>query len=673
MPAADGIGSARGATVDPARGGTDAATPGAGDDDRSRTRAGPSPAALAAERWADALRAATLLAVDPWGFGGLALKAGHGPVRERLLTVVRRLMPEGSPWRRVPIHAGDDRLLGGLDLTATLAAGRPVGQAGLLAEADGGVLLLAMAERVPAATAARLCAALDTGECAVAREGLAAARPARFGVVALDEGTGDDPPPAAALLERLAFRLDLADVPPSVAAAFDGERDVARAVPARAAAADDDAPDRVAVAAARARLGTVTVDDAVLRALCATAAALGVDSARASLMALRAARAAAALEGRDAVDHDDAALAARLVLAPRATRWPAPADAPPEQEPEPPPAPDDAPRDPSDAPAPDDAQSPREPDAPLDDVVLEAARAAIPADLLAGLMLAAGLAGAGGSGRAGVLRAGRLRGRPAGTRPGLPRDGARLALVDTLRAAAPWQPLRRREAATRPDAARATAGTSPRLSLRASDLRVSRLQERTETTTIFVIDASGSAALHRLAEAKGAVELLLADCYVRRDRVAVVAFRGRGAEVLLPPTRSLVRAKRSLAGLPGGGGTPLASGIDAAATLADAVVRRGGSPIVVLLTDGRANVARDGAGGRARATEEAIDAARRLRAGGHAALLLDTSSQPAPAAQALAATMAAAYVPLPRADADAIARPVRAMAGAARRGPGRGR
>ena len=620
--------------------------------------AGPSAAEVATLRWIDALRAAALLAVDPWGFGGVALAAGHGPVRERWLTVFRSLLPSGSPWRRVPIHAGDDRLLGGLDLTATLAAGRPVGQAGLLAEADGGVLLLAMAERVSASTAARLCAALDSGECAVAREGLAAARPARFGVVALDEGAGDDPPPAAALLERLAFRLDLSEVPLAVATAFDG---------------DADSPDRAAVAAARARIAAVTVDDAVLRALCGTAAALGVDSARPALMALRAARAAAALDGRDAVTDEDAALAARLVLAPRATRWPSPADAsPPEPPPDPPPPPPDAGRDTPEAG--DDDPPPRDPDAPLEDVVLEAAKAAIPADLLSGLMLAASAAGTSGSGRAGVLRAGRLRGRPAGTRPGTPRDGARLALVDTLRAAAPWQPLRRREAAAataRGRGAAAPQAAPRRLSLRASDLRVSRLQQRTETTTIFAIDASGSSALHRLAEAKGAVELLLADCYVRRDRVAVVAFRGRGAEVLLPPTRSLVRAKRSLAGLPGGGGTPLASGLDAAAALADAVVRRGGSPIVVLLTDGRANVARDGAGGRAKAVDEAVDAARRLRAGGHAALLLDTSPQPAAAAQALAAAMAAAYVPLPRADAEAIARPVRAMAGAAGRVRGR--
>jgi magnesium chelatase subunit D len=152
----------------------------------------------------------------------------------------------------------------------------------------------------------------------------------------------------------------------------------------------------------------------------------------------------------------------------------------------------------------------------------------------------------------------------------------------------------------------------------------------------------------------------------------VVAFRGRAAEVLLPPTRSLVRAKRSLAGLPGGGGTPLASGIDAVAGLADGVARRGGSPVLVFLTDGRANVARDGSGGRARADQDARDAARRLRVAGHATLLLDTSPQPAASARTLAADMAAAYVPLPRADAASIAAPVRAATGlGARRPPGR--
>ena len=620
----------------------------------------------AALLWSEALEVAALLAVDPWRLGGVVLSAAQGPVREQWLTSLKSLLPQGSPWRRIPLHAGDDRLLGGLDLGATLAAGRPIAQTGLLAEADGGMVLLAMAERAPGSTVSRLCATLDTGECVLARDGLAARHPARFGVVALDESTGDDPPPAAALQERLAFRLDLASVPVGVAALFAGLD-----------TAGEDAADPVAleakqaVVAARARLDTVTIDDDTLAALCGTAAALGIESARAGLMAVRAARAAAALAGRSVVSAEDAALAARRVLAPRATRWPDPEPPEPAPEPpEPPPPPE------STDPPPDDPESepPPSPDSaqPLEEVVLEAARAAIPADLLATLMAAAGPVGGGAGGRVGAVRTSTLRGRPMGARPGRPRDGTRLALVDTLRAAAPWQPLRRREALARAAAATQSPTPPPRMALRTEDLRVSRLRERTETTTVFVIDASGSAALHRLAEAKGAIELLLADCYVRRDRVAVIAFRGRSAEVLLPPTRSLVRAKRSLAGLPGGGGTPLASAIDTAAGLVDGVARRGGSPVVVFLTDGRANVARDGSGGRAQADADAQDAARRMRLAGRAAVLvLDTSPQPAPSAHSLALNLGARYVPLPRADSAAIAAPVRAASTAARtpRGP----
>jgi magnesium chelatase subunit D len=136
--------------------------------------------------------------------------------------------------------------------------------------------------------------------------------------------------------------------------------------------------------------------------------------------------------------------------------------------------------------------------------------------------------------------------------------------------------------------------------VRKEDFHVARFRQLGQTTTVFVVDASGSLALNRLAETKGAVELLLADCYVRRDSVAVLAFRGKTAEVLLPPTRSLARAKRSLAGLPGGGGTPLANAIDAAGAMADQIRRKGETPILVLLTDAKANIARDGSPGRSR-------------------------------------------------------------------------
>ena len=96
--------------------------------------------------WLDALQAARLLAVDPHGLGGVQVHAGHGPVRDAWLTLLQTLLPASTPMRRLPLSISDDRLLGGLDLAATLHAGRPVVQRGLLAEADRGVIVAAMAE-----------------------------------------------------------------------------------------------------------------------------------------------------------------------------------------------------------------------------------------------------------------------------------------------------------------------------------------------------------------------------------------------------------------------------------------------------------------------------------------------------------------------------------------------
>jgi magnesium chelatase subunit D len=567
--------------------------------------------------WADAVTAATLFAVDPAGTGGVALRAPAGAVRDAWFAAFRAALPAGLPLRRMPVQMDDSRLLGGIDLSATLRAGHPVAARGLLAEADGGVVVLAMAERLSPATAARLSATLDSGEVATARDGLTFTSPARIGLVACDEGIDDEAPPAA-LLDRLAFRCDLGAIAPRAAIAA--------------------APDAAAIAAARIRLPHVTVDDEILTALCATAEALGVASLRAVLLALAVARAAAALAGRDAVEEADAITAGRLVLAPRATTLPE--GPPPEEQAEPPPEPEP----PADS---DDDDSPPPDIAELAEIILEAARAAIPAGLLEGLRAAALRAPAGPqAGRAGAPQTSRLRGRPFGTRRAAPRSGARLNLIETLRAAAPWQRIRRAETG------------QARIQLRPDDFHITRFRQRSETTTVFVVDASGSQALNRLAEAKGAAERLLADCYVRRDRVAVLAFRGSAADLLLPPTRSLVRAKRSLAGLPGGGGTPLATGIDAAVALAEAIRRQGGTPALVLLTDGQGNIARDGTPGRARAQADATAAARRLRP--FASILIDTSPRPRPAGQSLAAEMGARYLPLPYADPALLSRAVQA-------------
>ena len=588
-----------------------------------------------------------MLQVDPFGLGGVRLRAPAGPVRDAWMALLQALAPPGIPLPRLPAAASEDRLLGGLDLSATLAAGRPVAQAGLLHQADRGIVVAAMAERMPAVNATHLCAALDTGAVRLERDGLAQRLPARIAVVALDESRDEDRPISAALADRLGLWVDL--TPLSV----------------RDTVAPDSAMVRE-VALARSRVAEVTVPDDIVQALCAATLALGVDSARAAWAAMRCARAAAALRGEAVADADDAALAARLVLAPRATRQPvaeeAPQeDSPPPQEPpapeEPPQAPDvpDVPEAPGTPPPSEDADPPAEPDRDpqnaqaLEDRLIESAVAAIPAGLLARLASGERVRGrSSDAGRAGAAAASGLHGRPVGSRRGVPRGGQRLHLIDTLRTAAPWQRLRRAQA--RPGA--------PPILVRPDDFHLRRHEQKRSTTTIFALDASGSSALYRLAEAKGAIELLLAECYVRRDQVAVLAFRGAAAEVILPPTRSLVRAKRGLAGLPGGGGTPLAAGLDAAATLAAQVRRAGGTPVVVLLTDGRANVGRDGQGGRARAQEEALAAARALRAQGGSVIVIDTSVRPEPAALALALAAGARYVALPQADAAALSRAV---------------
>jgi len=610
----------------------------------------------------DAATIAALFAVDPVGLGGVALRSPACDNRDQWLALLKSLLPSQTPLRRVPLNINDTALLGGLDLGATLQAGKPIALRGLLSQADGGVLVLAMAERMSLSSAARFGSVLDTGMVALQRDGLDTSAKASLGLVALDEGASDDEQMPAGLADRLAFRLLM------------GAQDE-----------DEEGPEWTAqeVLNARERLSQVTIDDEAVQALCAAALALGIDSLRASVFAVRVARAAAALAGSNTVEEEHTGVAARLVLAPRATRLP-PA-APPENEaqdtpaenqeppknsdsdnksepPEPPSkpdAPDAENKDESNADGDQEEAQDEDPGLPenIAELVLEAAQAAIPSGLLARLKMGQlHRAKTPTSGSAGALQKNALRGRPVGARKGEPRAGQRINVLETLRAAAPWQKLRQRQQAP-------TDGQKQRIVVRKEDFHVTRFRQSGQTTTVFVVDASGSSALNRLAEAKGAVELLLADCYVRRDSVAVLAFRGQTAELILPPTRSLARAKRSLAGLPGGGGTPLAHAIDAAILLADQLRKKGETPIVVLLTDGKGNIARDGSPGRAQAAADALAAATEMRLRGFSTLLVDTSPQAQDAAKNLAQAMGAQYLALPYAGANSLNQAVRAVAG----------
>lgn len=584
---------------------------------------------------------ALLLSIDPWALGGAVLDHPHHEHARWYATLVQQLLPRGAPMRRVPAGVTVDRLYGGVDLASTLAQGRLVAERGVLAGAHGGVVVVPMAERLSIAARTALTGVLDAGEVQMARDGLAERHEAHLCAVLIDDAV-DDECVHPALRDRVAFHVVLD------AAASEELQGLARAEVR--GGWEQRARD------ARHRLTRVSVDEAWVGALCQTADAFGVDSVRAILFALRCARALAAWHGRLMVIEADAERAAALVLAPRATRMPAPPADPSEDDdgsaPEPPPhephqadAPPAAPPvqqdDTPDAPSEDESRAQPTPD--TGELLREAVAAALPPGLLAQL-LARGQSGT-LAGRMGDETVNLMRGRPRGARGGLPRGGARLHLLETLRAAAPWQRVR-------PSATPKPAHT--RVRVRREDFRIRRFVERTGTTVVFMVDASGSSALHRLAEAKGAVELLLTESYARRDRVCLLAFRGTGTELLLPPTRALARAKKVLAALPGGGGTPMAHAIDAALEQAIATKRSGSAPLVVFLTDGRANIARDGTPGRAQAEQDALQAGVRFAQQGIPALFVDTSTRGEPVARRIADSMRARYILLPAADAKAL-------------------
>ena len=605
-------------------------------------------------RTEDAILAAAAVAVAGPALGGLWLRSWHGPRRDAFLQLVDHYARVLSVrTHRIAPHTDPEQLLAGIELSETLRAGRMVRRAGLIENLQGGLLVLAMAERAPLGLLAPMIQALDAQ---------------RVCLLALDESLPDEASLPALLLDRLGLGLDLRDEQALWPADSDlRETEFAQVIAGR-------------LSAAAQAWRQIVIPPEATKALVEAAAQLGILSARPSLYALRLVKVLAAVAGRTAVEADDLAVAVRLVLLPQARQLPASAapeddemqsaeedtrenddaQAVPQNEDEanrPPPPPPESEQDSVTNPPEPEDESSAIPDGAAERLVA-AALAALPKHLLAQLAASSAASRAkavGATGAGAQAMKGRGRGRSIGALPRRkPRSGERLHLLASIRAAAPFQKLRRvsEENTDLGNTSRqAAAGLPHRIHLRPDDLHVHREKKRRGNTTVFVVDASGSMALQRLSEAKGAIEILLADCYVRRDRVAMIAFRGKGAEVLLDPTRSLVAAKRSLTALPGGGGSPVAAGLSLAAQMVEQLKRMGDSTVVVVLTDGRANLTRDGQPGRQQAALEAQQMARLLAVSADKRLLIDTSMRPEPAAQALAAAMRGMYMPMPFAQA----------------------
>ena len=571
---------------------------------------------------ADAEWAAALIALTGETIGGIHLRSPPGPVRDYWLERVKQLSKQ-NPIRKIPANIPEGRLLGGIDLGATLQHGRPIAETGMLGECHGHIVIAAMAERLPRNTVHHLCTALDHGAITVAREGIEAKTPARIALIANDEGTEDESAHAA-LIDRLGIALDMTTL---------GIHDV-----------DDEIFRRRDVERAIDALAYVTMSEEHLTALARLTASLGIDSPRPTLAAAKVARASAALRQSDVVEEEDVARALRLCLIPRAQQLPEMAEPPPEPAPEPEQTDDAEPPPMAEQPPPDEER------------LLEATLAQLPAGLLEQLQTRSARLRQSSTGSAGDQHRHQNRGRPTGVFRGDYRRDGRVNILATLRAAAPWQALRRQEQTQRDSETPAR-----HLQIRRDDIHLTRFQQRRDTLTLFVVDASGSAALQRLAEAKGAVELLLADCYVRRDQVALIAFRDERAELLLPPTRSLVRAKKTLAALPGGGATPMAAALDLTRDMAERAGKQGTTMQYVILTDGAANVARDGTRSREAGTADALAAARMLALSPSNGLVIDTAQRPQPRARELADTLRGTYLAMPQADAQTLNRAIRAV------------
>lgn len=599
-----------------------------------------------------AKQALLLLAVDP-SLGGCAMAAPVGSGKSTLARAFAALLPDGTPFIEMPVNVTEDRLLGGLDLEATLASGQRVVERGLLAAAHGGVLYVDGLNLLDSSVEAALMETMASGIVRVEREGLSAVHPAQFVLIATyDPAEGDV---RRGLLDRLAL-----------IAPFTSNGDArARAEVVRRSSRDliDDGELqmlRALVADARARLQQVHLRDVQISGLVQAALSLGVEGNRADVFACKVACAAAALAGRGDVEDEDLKLAARLTLMPRATRLPEAEDEQKEksQEQRPEAPPEESPSD-TDQPADERPEQPQEqkPEE-IEALMLSAIEADLPADVLS-LPFAMQRRGRSGS-RGEALNA--KRGKFVRAIEAAPR-GNRISVLHTLMAAAPWQKVRAMTGKPVSGGQKTVNGglrPEHRLRLTKTDIRVKRYRDKAGTLYIFVVDASGSMALNRMREAKGAAAKLLQNAYVHRDQVALIAFRGRAAQVLLPPSTSVERAKRELDVLPTGGGTPLASALLSAWQLAKQARGRGVmQSSLVLMTDGRGNVAlnADAQDNREQVKLEIEQLAAMVRADGVAAIVIDTQANYLSRGEAprLAQHLGGRYVYLPNARAEQIA------------------
>jgi magnesium chelatase subunit D len=591
------------------------------------------------------------------------------------------------PLIDLPLNVTADRLLGGIDLERTIATGAKHHAGGLLAEANGGLLFASDINLLDANLTDHIAAAMDAGVVRLEREGVSATYPSRFrfvGTFAAEEGeVSPHLKDRVGIIVESAAEYSTEEITEAVSRALRFEQDPRAFVEEFAF---ETAALMSAIKDARARLGEINVTSKDVRRIAEAAISLCVEGNRADIFAIKAARANAALAGRDAITDDDIIVAIQLVLLPRATRIPAPEDRK-EEANEPSISANEESAGDNDLEPDDDIESSNAGagDAGVDDarertnksveeLIIEAMDSPAPDDAFT---LRRSKAARATSGKRSQV-SDHARGRYAGS-DSRRKNNARLALDATLRAAAPHQIARRdkpnalRSFNAKDKTIRITKDKTVRITK--DDLRFKKFKRRSGILFIFAVDASGSMAVNRMAQAKGALTRLLQQAYLHRDKVAMISFRRSTAETILAPTRSVELAKRIVDALPTGGATPIAAALVEALSLSRLARLQGTTQAALLLfTDGRANVgllaerARESLSNAESISEELRRIGGALATDSIATVVIDTRPRFVSMGEArtLADLIGASYLYLPRADSTAICEAVSTVSEAMR-------
>lgn len=608
-----------------------------------------------------------LCTVDP-SIGGVLLRGQKGSGKTTLARGLAALLPEGGSFTELPVGTSEDRLIGSIDLRAALAGGERRFSPGLFHAADGGVLYVDEVNLLPDHLVDVLLDVAASGVNRVEREGVSHRHASRFVLVgSMNPEEGELRPQ---LLDRFGLSVDVvASTDPDVRAEAVERRMEFDHDPVAFGASWLEAEELL-----RTRLHAAkpaSLPHALVRQVAQICASAGAEGLRADLVLCRAAGAFAGWEGRTEATEEDVRRVAMLALSHRRRRTPfeAPGMAADELQS----LLDDAlggsPSGAStsngsggDGDSGDGSDSGEVGDSGGDsgggsETVVSPGS---PGSDVPPLLAASQVSG-GGNRRLTTSSSNRgapdtsPRGRLVGDRspePGRPIGS--LAVTATLTAAVARHGLANQDLPDR------------EVRVTDADLREAVRQQRTTCLVVLAVDASGSMyADGRMAAAKGAVLALLLDAYQRRDRVALVTFRGEDAEVVLRPTGSTEVAQMRLAELPTGGRTPLAAGIETALRVATSTAKESCFPLVVVVSDGRATSAPDGVD----PVQASLRAAASVRRRGVAAVVIDIEGarmvgRPSAGVRlglsvALAETMGARYLAVDELTAEAIVGAVR--------------